>query len=294
MDLRSLEVFMEVAELGSFTRAGDRLGYSQPTVSFQIKQLERELGTKLFDRIGRTVSLTDAGRDALVYAQEILHMSREMALGASRHREPRGIVRLGMADSLCGPMIAGHFDRFRDAFPQVSLRIRTGGTEELLAMLDCNEVDLVCTLDSHVYNTAYVIESESPIGVHFVVCAANPLAQKQSVTMEELLELPFLLTEAGVSYRRLLEEHLAKESSEIRPVLEIARADLICGLVARDMGAAFLPDYVTEEAAREGTVARLNVAEFHADLWRQLIRRRDKWVSAPMNAMIDHLTMIDL
>lgn len=294
MDIRSLEVFLEVAELGSFTRAGDRLGYSQPTVSFQIKQLERELGTRLFDRIGHTVSLTDAGRDALVYAQEILHMSREMVLGASRRREPKGTVRLGMADSLCGPLIAARFDRFREAFPQVSVCIRTGGTGELLAMLDCNEVDLVCTLDSHVYNTAYVIESEDPVGAHFVVCAANPLAKKEHVTLEELLPLPFLLTEAGVSYRRLLEEHLARDSREIRPVLEIASADLICGLVARDMGVSFLPDYVTEAAVQAGTVVRLDVAGFRPDLWRQLIRRSDKWVSAPMNAMIDHLSLFDL
>ena len=68
MDIKVLHIFIEVAELGSFTKAGDKLGYSQPTVSFQIKQLEKELGTSLFDRIGHTVSLTDAGRDALRYA----------------------------------------------------------------------------------------------------------------------------------------------------------------------------------------------------------------------------------
>ena len=71
MDLRSLNIFIEVAELGSFTRAGEKLGYSQPTISFQIKQLEKEMGVTLFDRIGHTVTLTDAGRDALPYAQNI-------------------------------------------------------------------------------------------------------------------------------------------------------------------------------------------------------------------------------
>ena len=64
MDLRSLQIFIEVAELNSFTQAGERLGYSQPTISFQIRQLEQELGIPLFDRIGHTVSLTDAGRAA--------------------------------------------------------------------------------------------------------------------------------------------------------------------------------------------------------------------------------------
>ena len=113
MDLRSLNIFIEVAELGSFTRAGEKLGYSQPTISFQIKQLEKEMGVPLFDRIGHTVSLTDAGRDALSYAQEICHMSQEMVLGSAGRREASGVLRLGMADSLCAPLIAGDFGRFR-------------------------------------------------------------------------------------------------------------------------------------------------------------------------------------
>ena len=105
MDFRSLNIFIEAAELGSFTRTGEKLGYSQPTVSFQIKQLEKELGVQLFDRIGHTVSLTDAGRDALRYAQNICHMSQEMILGSAQRREPNGVLRLGMADSLCTPRL---------------------------------------------------------------------------------------------------------------------------------------------------------------------------------------------
>ena len=157
MDLRSLSIFIEAAESGSFTRAGERLGYSQPTVSFQIKQLEQELGVPLFDRIGHTISLTDAGREALAYAQNICHLSQEMVLGATRQRETSGVIHLGMADSMCRPLITGEFARFRAAYPKVSLRVTTAGTGELFRLLDHNEVDLVCTLDQHIYNTNYII-----------------------------------------------------------------------------------------------------------------------------------------
>ena len=74
MDFRNLITFIQVAELGSFTRAAEKLGYSQPTVSLQIKQLEKEIGVQLFERIGHTVSLTDAGRSALAYAQHICRL----------------------------------------------------------------------------------------------------------------------------------------------------------------------------------------------------------------------------
>ena len=143
MDLRGLQIFIEVAELGSFTRAGQRLGYSQPTISFQIRQLEQELGVPLFDRIGHTVSLTEAGREALAYAHRICNLSREMSLGMAGKRQVEGLVRLGMADSLCSPLIARKFGKFREEYPGISLQIIDAGTGELFRMLDHNEVDLI-------------------------------------------------------------------------------------------------------------------------------------------------------
>lgn len=294
MDLRSLSVFIEVAELGSFTRAGEKLGYSQPTISFQIKQLEKEMGVQLFDRIGHTVTLTDAGRNALSYAQNICHMSREMVLGSQSRREPAGVLRLGMADSLGEPLLAQHFGQFHKAYPQISLHISTGDTGDLMGYLDHNEVDMICTMDDHVYDTRYVIASEEPIGVHFVAAAENPLAKKREVPLEELLNQPFMLTEKGMSYRRLLDEGMARNSRAIQPVLETGRADLICALAEQNVGIGFLPDYVTENGVRSGRLARLNVPEFQVTVWKQLLYRRDKWVSLPMQAMIDHMAGIRL
>ena len=294
MDIRSLNIFMEVAELGSFTKAGDKLGYSQPTISFQIKQLEKELGVPLFDRIGHTVSLTDAGRDALRYAQNICQLSQEMLLDTSGHREPAGILRLGMPDSLCEPLTAGQFHAFRKHYPRVSLQIFTGDTGQLLELLDHNEADLILTLDDHLYNPNYVIVDEEAIDVHFVVSPENLLVQKDSVTIEELLQYPFLLTEKGMSYRRLLDQRLARASMEIQPVLETGRADLICALAEENAGVGFLPDYVTADSIRKGRLVRLPVQDFQVKVWKQLLYRREKWVSLQMRAMIDHISRIRL
>lgn len=292
MDLRSLEIFIQVAELGSFTRAGEKLGYSQPTVSFQVKQLERELGVQLFERIGHTVSLTDEGRSALSYAQQICRTWQELALGPNRRRIASGIIRLATADSLCTPLIARRFAEFRADYPNVSLHLTTAGTGELFRLLDHNEADVICILDSPIYNTNYVIASEEKIQVHFIAAASNPLAQKRAVTMKDLLPHPFLLTERNTSYSRLLHERLAKDSIEIHPVLETGNADLICQLVEEDLGISFLPDYVTEKAVQEGTVVRLPIGDLGIELSKQLLYRRDKWVSLQMQAIINHLSKI--
>jgi len=292
MDINALNIFIEVAEHKSFTRGSEKLGYSQPTVSFQIKQLEKELGVQLFDRIGHTVNLTDAGRDALSYAQRICRMSQEMALGADQRREPRGVLRLGMPDSLSSPLIVRKFGAFRIRYPKVQLHITTADTANVFRLLDHNEVDMICTMDVPVYDNSYVIADEEKVGVHVVASVRNPLAGRNRVEVEELLPYPFMLTEKGMSYRRLLDEHLARRGLEIQPVLEMGDADLICRLVEEDMGLSLLPDYVTEDAVRRGTVVRLNIADFYAAVWKQILYRRDKWVSLPMQAMIDHLSQI--
>ncbi|MBR5508560.1 MAG: LysR family transcriptional regulator [Lachnospiraceae bacterium] len=294
MDLRSLNIFIQAAELNSFTRAAEKLGYSQPTVSFQIKQLEQELGVQLFDRIGHTVSLTEAGRDALFYAQKICHTSQEMVLGASRRQEIRGEVRLAMADSLCIPLFVDAFAKFREEYPYVLIKTMTAGTDELFRLLDHNEVDMVCTLDKQIRDTTYIIANEERIGVHFVVCTNHPLASRYEVSVEELLDQPFMLTEKGMSYRKILDEYLAGKSLEIHPVLEIGSADLICQLVQEDVGISFLPDYVTEHAVRKGKLVRLHVDDFEAEVWKQLLYHRNKWMSAPLEAVMKHLEKIML
>ena len=294
MDLRSLNTFIQVAEMNSFTRAGTSLGYSQPTVSFQIKQLERELGVQLFERVGHTVSLTDAGHRALAYAQQMCRMAREMAEDADAPLEVRGEIRLATADSLCTPLMRQAFSSFRREYPGVSLSVTTAGTAELFRLLDHNEVDLVCTLDNHIYNTNYVIASEEKIGVHFVAPASHSLAHGGTLTIGELIHQPFMLTEKDMSYGRLLHERLARVSLEIQPILEIGSADLICKLVTDGLGLSFLPDYVTEAAVRAGSIVRLEVQDFEIDVWKQLLYHKDKWMSGQMQAATAHLSEIRL
>ena len=97
-----------------------------------------------------------------------------------------------------------------------------------------------------------------------------------------------------MSYRRLLDDSLARDNKEIQPVLEIGSADLICRLVSENMALSFLPDYVTEAAVEEGKIVRLQVKDFHAEVWKQVLHHRDKWVSAQMQALLNHLSQIVL
>lgn len=288
MDLKNLTTFIHVAELGSFTKAGVALGCSQSTISFQIRQLEEELGFPLFERINRTVVLTDKGREVLAYAHQIRQMTDELKQSIQSDR-PRSVrIRVAMSDSLCNSLLEDNFQQFLQAHPGINLKIVAAGTEEMFRLLDHNEVDAILTLESHIYNTEYVIVREEEVAHHFVAAASSPLAKLRQIPPEELVHQRFILTEKGMSYRRLLDEQLAQRSLEIIPVLEIGNPHLICELVQQGVGVSFLPDFVTEKAVKEGKLVYLEVPGIQVSIWKQLLHHRDKWISPQISSVLQY------
>lgn len=291
MDLKNLKTFICVAELGGFTRAAEQLGFSQSTISFQIKQLEAELGVRLFERIHHTVNLTEQGREVLRYAHRMERLTKELENDLREEKEMTGHIRLAMADSLC-ELLERAFRDFWVRYPGITLKIISAGTEEMFRLLNHNEADLVLTLDNRIYDQAYVILREKKVGTHFVAAAGHPLAAKRHITVREIAAQPFLLTERGMSYRRLMDEKLAACSLEVSPLLETGNVELLRRLVEQGAGCSFLPDYATEAAVAEGRLARLAVDGFEIEIWKQLFCHRDKWISPQLQAVIAYCAAI--
>ena len=246
MDLRNLITFIHVAELGSFTRAAEQLGYSQSTISFQIKQLEEELGCLLFERINHTITLTQRGRELVSYAHRVQALTDDLKESLTREEACSGHIHVVMPDSLCERMIDAHYIDFQRQNPGITVKITTADTSAMMEMLDHNEADAILTLDSHTYRKDYVIAKEEPLGMHFVASAHSPFAHRRGVRVEDLAGEPFVLTEYGQGYRRVLDKELAKRSLDITPVLEIGRTDLITHILAESDMISFLPDFVTK------------------------------------------------
>ena len=288
MDLKNLTTFIHVAELNSFSKAALALGYSQSTVSFQIRQRETELNAQLFERIHHTVALTEKGREVLNYAHRIRRMTMELTETMEGQQDLKGHIRLAMADSLCDSLFDSSFPDFCRQHPGLTLKIIAAGTGEMFRLMNHNEADAILTLDSHIYDREYVIFREETVKMHFIASAFSPLAKRPSLSVAELLSWPFLLTEKGMSYRRLLDEGLAERSLEVTPVLEMGSARLICSLIGEGAGISFLPDYVTEQDVQAGAIVRLNVRDFEVEIWKQLLYHRDKWVSPQLEAVLEY------
>ena len=293
MELRNLITFIHVAELGSFTKAAEQLGYSQSTISFQIKQLEEELDCLLFERINHTISLTERGRDLVSYAHQVRALTDEYKENLIKDEECRGHIHIVTPDSVCEEMIHSHYIDFHKKYPHISIKFTTADTQIMFDMLDHNEADAIITLDSHSYRRDYVIAKEMPLPMHFVANASSKFAHQKNLSIREIADEPFILTEYGQGYRRVLDKEFAKKSLDITPVLEIGRTDIITHILTESDMISYLPDFVTKDAIAAGKLCYLDVTDMEIDIWKQLIHHKNKWLSQALKAVIDYIAAKD-
>ena len=289
MELRNLITFIHVAELGSFTKAAEQLGYSQSTISFQIKQLEDELDCLLFERINHTITLTERGHELVSYAHQVRALTEDFKDSLTKEEDCQGHLHIVTPDSVCEDMLYAHYTDFHNKYPGISIKFTTADTSVMFDMLDHNEADAIITLDSHSYRKDYVIAKEEPLSMHFVTNSGSRFAGQSGLKMSDIVNEPFILTEYGQGYRRVFDKELAKKSLDITPVLEIGRTDIITRLLAQSDMISYLPDFVTKEFIESGELCYLDVVDMNIEIWKQLIYHKNKWMSKSLKAFIEYI-----
>ena len=293
MEIRNLTTFITVAEVGSFTKAADQLGYSQSTVSFQIKQLEDELDCLLFERINHTITLKESGHELLSYAHKICALTDEFKDNIEQEKECVGNIHIVTPDSVCDDMINSHYIDFHNKYPNISIKFTTADTLVMFDMLDHNEADVIITLDNHSYKKDYVIAKEEPLSMHFVASSKSKFAGVKGLSIKDIVNEPFILTEYGQGYRRVFDKELAKRSLDITPVLEIGRTDIITTTVANSDMISFLPDFVTKPLIDSGELIYIDVCDMNLEIWKQLIYHKNKWISKSLKTVIEYIIAND-
>lgn len=286
MDLKNMKTFLRVAQLHSFSQAAAQLGYTQSAVSTQIAKLESELNTTLFDRVGHKIYLTENGQYFQQYVQNVLLLTENLNHHVTHTHDLYGTIRLATSDSLCSSFFTPLFIEFQKLHPHVQLHIRTGLTHDMLEWLLHNEIDLIYTLDHCIRRSDLVVLKENPESAYFYVAASHPLLQQSTLILEDLTSYPIYLTEAGVSYRQLLDQVLAEAGLSLVPAVESGNIQVIRELILNTHGIGFIPAFAVKEDVRMGRLAPLVLENLHITVWKQLIHHKGKALTPAMEKFI--------
>ena len=275
-DLRldQLQTFLDVIELGTFSAAAERLQLSQPAVSIQVRQLEKSLGVRLIERVGKRATPTAAGKELINHAQRIQEAVTSARDGMAMHASGAlGRVRIGTGATACIYLLPPILQDLRRRFPTLEITITTGNTADVLKALEENSLDVgLVTLPA----AGRMFEVTSVIDDAFVAIAAadnDPLPNE--VTPDVLAKRPVLLYEAGGNTRRIVDEWFARAGVTMTPVMDLGSVEAIKELVGAGLGWAVLPGTaIRKTGERVPLVARPLSPKLHRKL--ALVIRRDK------------------
>lgn len=222
---------MMVAQTGSFSQAAKELFISQSTLSQQIQQLENEVGVKLLERNTRKVTLSEYGQEFLPYAKNLIY-DAEACLGSIMdvRNMATGKLVIGVTYTFSSVMVDVLKEFIRD-YPGIRLSIRTALMEELMDMLERNEIDLALSYDpGHKYDN---IESTELFrsGICVIARDTHPLAQKVSISLEELSRLKLALPVSGMQARDKFDSVLAEKGIKMNIAVEVNDMQILQKLV---------------------------------------------------------------
>lgn len=286
MEIRQLATFIRVAQFKSFSRAAESLGYSQSAVTVQIRQLEEELNTRLFDRMGKRIALTDTGERFFSHACDVISQVNQARMSVAATTELHGTLHIGTIESLTCLKLPAVLHRYRQHHPKVSIHITVGEPEELIEQMERGELDMIYVLDEPLYSNNWHKLMEQREEIVFVASASlGEALGGRELTTEELVQYPFFLTEQD-NYRRVLNRRLAARRCILTPSLECGDTSFLIRMLEIDRGVSFLPWYAVESSVRQGKLVRLSVADCYISLYRQIFCHKEKWRTREMDEFV--------
>lgn len=296
MDTRLLRTFVALARTGSFTAAAGELHIAQSTVTVQIRTLERELGTRLFDRLSTGAMPTSAGRRLLGEAEELLDAEARLRAvaaagsGDGADAAVEGQVSIGAGESLCASRLPGAIASLRRSHPGIDVHLRPVGSAAAVEGLRTGRLDLALLLESEVDLPDLVARSIAREPLVYVASPDHPLAGRKA-GWEELAGESFFVHEEGCSYSDQFVRTLLALPGPPPRLSRFGSIEAARSLVAAGLGLTLLPRATVERQLRDGLLAVVDGPEI-APVPVQLTRHRRRWVAPAARVVADELTRL--
>ena len=287
MEVRDLQVFISVAKHLNYTRAGEEVHLSQPSVSVRIKQLETELGVKLFEQLGKKVALTEAGQLLVPYAHRILtavedaeHAIKDL-LGLQR-----GSLRIGASTTPGMYIIPRTIARFKEHHPQIDVQLGIRDTREIEAGVVRNEFDFGF-VGGHLAGDEIDVLPWLTDELVLIVPPKHRLARKKIVKSDDLAKEQFVGRESGSATRAVLASHLEEWNLQLQTVIEMENPESLKKAVQSGLGIAFISKFAIESEMKAKTLASVRVSKLTINRELKIVYRKDKHLSRAARAFIE-------
>jgi DNA-binding transcriptional LysR family regulator len=285
MDFDQLNTFIEVARLGSFSRAAEKVLRSQPAVSAQIRQLEQEYGHKLLDRSARSVRLTPAGAILFEYANEFMALRTKSLQAISQNNGvPAGTLSIGANEGTFIYVLPKVFAKYHRAYPKVKISVYRSFTHKVVAKVEDAAIDIgivTLPLKSSSLHQVPIFRDR----VLLMVGPGNPLYRRRSVSLKEIAHQPLVLPTIG-STRRIMEKHLRPYRDNLNITMELNSVVMIKRFVAAGFGVSFISSSFARDNVRRREVKLLEIEDL--SVWRELglIYRKDRSLPSAASAFL--------
>ncbi len=275
MEFNQLRYVCAIADTGSFSRAAEHCHVAQPSLSQQVSKLEEELGTRLFDRLGRSVRLTDAGRAFLPHARTALHQT-ELARSEvdGRRRDARGTIAVGVIPTIAPYYLPGRIAAFARRFPEAVLRVVEETTPVLVEDLRSVAID-VAILSLPLKHREFEIVPLLTERMYAALPPDHPRARAKSISLKDLRDERFLLLRDGHCFRGIALAACQRARLDPRVAFESGQFSSLLGMVAAGVGVSLVPEMAIDrgfgccyvpvsdpQAARTIAAARLKGRSF--------------------------------
>ncbi|OBZ13147.1 LysR family transcriptional regulator [Bacillus sp. FJAT-26390] len=284
MESADLRVFHMVAREGSITKAALKLGYVQSNVTARIRNLESELGTALFLRHNRGMTLSSSGKTLLAYADKIIGLLEEATQALTSTDEPNGPLTIGSTQTAAAVRLPTLLADYYGQHPKVQLSLTTGHSQALMDKVLQYELDgafIGCECEHPDLSSFAVFNEELVIVSHISVRS-----------IEEAFAKPILVYSMGCSYRAVLEKWLQASGLTNPTIMEFGTLEAIVGGVSAGLGISLMPKIVVVRQEAEGAIRTHAIPETIKYMKTEFITRKDSFVSSALHAFIEKLPRV--
>jgi LysR family transcriptional regulator, transcriptional activator of the cysJI operon len=287
MDVRDLQIFLSVSKHLNYTRAGEEINLSQPSVSVRIHQLESELRVKLFEQLGKKVVLTDAGQLLVPYANRVIaavddaHHAVDELQGLER-----GSLRIGASTTPGMYLVPQVVARFKRSHPKIDIHLRIKDTREVEDGVLNNEFDFgfvgghlaAAEVSAHAWLTDELL---------LVVSPDHRLTNKKTVRKQDLEGESFIVRESGSATRATIVTQLQQANFELETVIEMENPESIKKAVQSGLGIAFISKFAIATELKAKTLTAIRVRDLTINRELKIVHRKDKHLSRAAVAFIE-------